>query len=100
MRVPARAEGVGKTTTIRSIMGLTPPQAGRIVWQGADITGWPSYRVARAGLGFVPEDRRPPPRAARALTADGQRPRARRRSGAPVRRVRTHSFRSFAPSFS
>ena len=50
--------GVGKTTTIRSIMGLTPPQAGRIVWKGADITGWPSYRVARAGLGFVPEDRR------------------------------------------
>jgi len=34
--------GVGKTTTIRSIMGLTPPQAGRIVWKGADITGWPS----------------------------------------------------------
>ncbi len=50
--------GVGKTTTIRSIMGLTPPQAGRIVWKGADITGWPAYRVARAGLGFVPEDRR------------------------------------------
>ncbi|MBI2161854.1 MAG: ATP-binding cassette domain-containing protein, partial [Candidatus Rokubacteria bacterium] len=50
--------GVGKTTTIRSIMGLTPPQAGRIVWKDADITGWPAYRVARAGLGFVPEDRR------------------------------------------
>lgn len=50
--------GVGKTTTIRSIMGLTPPQAGRIVWKDADITGWPSYRVARAGIGFVPEDRR------------------------------------------
>ena len=50
--------GVGKTTTIRSIMGLQPPNAGRIAWKGADITGWPSYRVARAGLGFVPEDRR------------------------------------------
>ncbi len=50
--------GVGKTTTMRSIMGLTPPQAGRIVWKGRDITGWPPYRVARAGLGFVPEDRR------------------------------------------
>lgn len=50
--------GVGKTTMIRSIMGLTPPQAGRIVWKDADITGWPSYRVARAGIGFVPEDRR------------------------------------------
>src|SRR2546428_13069307 len=43
---------------MRSIMGLTPPQAGRVVWKGTDITGWPPYRVARAGLGFVPEDRR------------------------------------------
>ncbi len=50
--------GVGKTTTMRSIMGLTPPSAGRIAWHGADITGWPPYRVARAGIGFVPEDRR------------------------------------------
>ena len=50
--------GVGKTTTMRSIMGLTPPNAGRIVWKGTDITGWPAYRVARAGIGFVPEDRR------------------------------------------
>jgi branched-chain amino acid transport system ATP-binding protein len=50
--------GVGKTTTMRSIMGLTPPQAGQITWRGRDITGWPPYRVARAGIGFVPEDRR------------------------------------------
>jgi branched-chain amino acid transport system ATP-binding protein len=50
--------GVGKTTTMRSIMGLTPPNAGRIVWKGTDITGWQPYRVARAGIGFVPEDRR------------------------------------------
>jgi branched-chain amino acid transport system ATP-binding protein len=50
--------GVGKTTTMRSIMGLTPPSSGCIVWKGADITGWPPYRVARAGIGFVPEDRR------------------------------------------
>lgn len=50
--------GVGKTTTLRSIIGLTPPSAGRIVWKGVDITGWPPYRVARAGIGFVPEDRR------------------------------------------
>jgi branched-chain amino acid transport system ATP-binding protein len=50
--------GVGKSTTMRSIIGLTPPQAGRVVWKGADITGWAPYRVARAGIGFVPEDRR------------------------------------------
>jgi branched-chain amino acid transport system ATP-binding protein len=50
--------GVGKTTTLRSIMGLTPPHAGRVVWKGRDITGWPPHRVARAGIGFVPEDRR------------------------------------------
>jgi branched-chain amino acid transport system ATP-binding protein len=50
--------GVGKSTTMRSIIGLTPPQAGRVAWKGTDITGWPPYRVARAGIGFVPEDRR------------------------------------------
>ena len=50
--------GVGKSTTMRSIMGLTPPQSGRVVFKGADITGWPPYRIARAGIGFVPEDRR------------------------------------------
>ena len=50
--------GVGKSTTMRSIMGLTPPHAGRIVWKGRDVTGWAPYRVARAGIGFVPEDRR------------------------------------------
>ena len=50
--------GVGKTTTMRSIMGLTPPASGRVVWKGRDIAGWPPHRVARAGIGFVPEDRR------------------------------------------
>jgi branched-chain amino acid transport system ATP-binding protein len=50
--------GVGKSTTMRSIMGLTPPQQGRVLWKGTDITGWAPYRIARAGIGFVPEDRR------------------------------------------
>jgi branched-chain amino acid transport system ATP-binding protein len=50
--------GVGKSTTMRSIMGLTPPAAGRVTWKGRDITGWAPHRVARAGIGFVPEDRR------------------------------------------
>jgi len=50
--------GVGKSTTMRSIMGLTPPRAGRVVWRGQNVAGWPPYRIARAGIGFVPEDRR------------------------------------------
>jgi branched-chain amino acid transport system ATP-binding protein len=50
--------GAGKTTTVRSIMGLTPPRSGRIVLDGRDVTGMPPFRVARLGLGFVPEDRR------------------------------------------
>jgi branched-chain amino acid transport system ATP-binding protein len=50
--------GVGKTTTLRTIMGLTPPSAGRVVWKERDIAGWPPFRIARAGIGFVPEDRR------------------------------------------
>lgn len=50
--------GVGKTTTLRSIMGLTPPVKGRILWKGREVTGWSPHRLARAGIGFVPEDRR------------------------------------------
>ncbi len=50
--------GVGKTTTIRSIMGLTPPFRGRVLWHGREVTGWPPHKTARAGIGFVPEDRR------------------------------------------
>jgi branched-chain amino acid transport system ATP-binding protein len=50
--------GVGKTTTMRAVMGLTPPSSGRVIFKSRDITGWPPHRVARAGIGFVPEDRR------------------------------------------
>ncbi len=50
--------GAGKTTTVRSIIGLTPPQAGRITLRGRDVAGLPPFRVARLGIGFVPEDRR------------------------------------------
>jgi branched-chain amino acid transport system ATP-binding protein len=50
--------GVGKTTTMRSIMGLTPPSQGRIRFKGRDITGHAPYRLARSGIGYVPEDRR------------------------------------------
>ena len=50
--------GVGKTTTLRSIMGLTPPHSGSIEWKGKEIAGKPSYQIAQLGIGFVPEDRR------------------------------------------
>jgi branched-chain amino acid transport system ATP-binding protein len=50
--------GVGKTTTMRSVMGLLHPTSGRVVWKGTDIAGWSPHRTARAGIGFVPEDRR------------------------------------------
>jgi branched-chain amino acid transport system ATP-binding protein len=50
--------GAGKTTTMRSILGLTPPIAGTIRYAGRDITGSPAYKVARLGVGYVPEGRR------------------------------------------
>jgi len=50
--------GVGKTTTLRSIMGLTAPYRGSVRYNGVDITGRPAYQVAKLGLGFVPEERR------------------------------------------
>ena len=50
--------GVGKTTTLRSIMGLTPPKSGSIKWRGEEIAGKATYEISRLGIGFVPEDRR------------------------------------------
>jgi branched-chain amino acid transport system ATP-binding protein len=50
--------GAGKTTTLRSILGLTPARAGTIEWQERDITRWPTHRIARLGIGWVPDDRR------------------------------------------
>jgi branched-chain amino acid transport system ATP-binding protein len=49
--------GVGKTTTLRSIMGLTPPRTGTIQFQGREIRGKQPFEICRLGLGFVPEDR-------------------------------------------
>jgi branched-chain amino acid transport system ATP-binding protein len=49
--------GMGKTTTIRSIMGIVPPKAGTISFEGRPIHDLPPYRVAQAGLGLVPEGR-------------------------------------------
>src|SRR5678815_5317067 len=50
--------GAGKTTTVRTIIGLTPPRSGRIALRGQALTGLAPYRIARLGIGFVPEDRR------------------------------------------
>ncbi len=50
--------GAGKSTTLKAIIGLNRPRRGRIVFRDHDITGWPPYRVAWAGIGYVPEDRR------------------------------------------
>jgi branched-chain amino acid transport system ATP-binding protein len=49
--------GMGKTTTVRSIMGMTPARAGRISFDGKPLRGLPSYRIAQAGIGLVPEGR-------------------------------------------
>jgi branched-chain amino acid transport system ATP-binding protein len=49
--------GMGKTTTVRSIMGLTPATAGSIRFAGRELRGVPSYRVAKSGIGLVPEGR-------------------------------------------
>ncbi len=50
--------GVGKSTTLKSIMGLVNPSAGAITFQGRSITSEPPHKIARIGIGYVPEDRR------------------------------------------
>ena len=50
--------GAGKSTTLKAIMGLVPPRAGRVRFAGRDIAGLAAFRIARLGLGYVPEDRR------------------------------------------
>ena len=49
--------GMGKTTTVRSIMGLTPPRAGAVRIGGRDVRGMASFRIAQLGIGLVPEGR-------------------------------------------
>ena len=49
--------GMGKTTTVSAIMGIVPPRAGKILFEGKAIEGRPAYRVAQLGLGLVPEGR-------------------------------------------
>ena len=49
--------GMGKTTLIRALMGYVRATSGSLQWQGRDVTGWPPERIARLGLGYVPEGR-------------------------------------------
>ena len=50
--------GAGKTTTLRSILGLTRARSGRVAFDGRDVTEAPTHEIARAGVGWVPDDRR------------------------------------------
>jgi branched-chain amino acid transport system ATP-binding protein len=50
--------GTGKTTLVRSIIGFTPPREGTVRFKGADITGWPSFRMSALGMALVPQGRR------------------------------------------
>jgi branched-chain amino acid transport system ATP-binding protein len=50
--------GVGKSTTLKSIMGLVPPKSGSIKFQGREISNLKPHQICRLGIGFVPEDRR------------------------------------------
>jgi branched-chain amino acid transport system ATP-binding protein len=50
--------GVGKTTTLKSIMGILPLHSGRVVFEGREITGYPPHKVAACGVAFIPEERR------------------------------------------
>ena len=50
--------GAGKSTTMKAIMGLVRPSAGRVVFEGQDIAGREPFEIARLGLGYVPEERR------------------------------------------
>ncbi len=50
--------GVGKSTTLKAIAGLVPPSAGRVLFDGRSTAGLAAHRVARLGIGYVPEDRR------------------------------------------
>ena len=50
--------GMGKSTTLKSIMGVVRAKSGSVVFKGKNICGYPSYKTARVGIGYVPEDRR------------------------------------------
>jgi branched-chain amino acid transport system ATP-binding protein len=56
------SNGAGKSSLIRAILSLTPPRRGRVLHDGADITGWPTHRIVRRGIACIPEGRKIFPR--------------------------------------
>jgi branched-chain amino acid transport system ATP-binding protein len=50
--------GMGKSTTLKTIMGLVKSRSGSVIFEGKEITGFPPFKAAQAGIGYVPEDRR------------------------------------------
>lgn len=50
--------GAGKSTTMKALIGLVRPMAGSVVFDGTDVAGWEPHRIAQAGIGYVPEERR------------------------------------------
>ncbi len=50
--------GMGKSTTLKAMMGLVPPKHGQVRYRGRDITGWLPHKISLAGIGYVPEERR------------------------------------------
>lgn len=50
--------GMGKSTTLKSIMGLVKPASGEVIYKDENVTGYPPYKASRAGIGYCPEDRR------------------------------------------
>jgi branched-chain amino acid transport system ATP-binding protein len=50
--------GAGKTTTLKAVMGLVPSTAGRVIFEGRDVSRLPAHMIARSGIGYVPQDRR------------------------------------------
>ncbi|SHJ33202.1 amino acid/amide ABC transporter ATP-binding protein 2, HAAT family [Desulfatibacillum alkenivorans DSM 16219] len=50
--------GMGKSTTLKSVMGMVKPKSGKVIFQGANIFGKPPHKVSMAGIGYVPEERR------------------------------------------
>ena len=73
------ANGAGKTTTLRSILGLTRPRRGSVRFDGREVSQWPTHEIARAGVGWVPDDRRifPTLTVARNLAIAGKKTRFR-----------------------